>query len=267
MLDGKPLLQLPDRNVETCWLDFTPAERVFYDYMNSKLQDQAENMAELNRGFGQGGSAYMNYIGLIMRLRQAVCHPRLTKALSSSETAGLRNQWIKYTQNVINDNWDEIKKEVNMLPPQICKSLSEKRKEVVTSRCLQCRNLAQDRQILVRCGHIACYNCLESIQSDAECESKSAKCPTCQEIFEIDRLVSVSHFLRWLDHKQTSPLPSSNGSDDNSLVDNLNKMNISDSTTTITTTDTKIAEDIAQELEGDSDEQGAKVILNHPKFI
>ncbi|KZT61691.1 hypothetical protein CALCODRAFT_479724 [Calocera cornea HHB12733] len=73
MLDGKRLIELPAKKVDTVVLDFSDEERAIYAMVEQKAQ------AVFNRFLRQGTvlKNYSHVFSLIMRLRQCACHPAL----------------------------------------------------------------------------------------------------------------------------------------------------------------------------------------------
>ncbi|KZT63245.1 hypothetical protein DAEQUDRAFT_742034 [Daedalea quercina L-15889] len=73
IVNGKPILQLPERFVDTVNCEFDSGERAFYDKVNELVQNRLESLEE------QGGAArnYTSMLILLLRLRQACNHPSL----------------------------------------------------------------------------------------------------------------------------------------------------------------------------------------------
>ena len=88
LLEGKQDYKLPPRSTHHLMVDFTPAEREFYDGLESRA-DVA--LARMKRS---GDVGYMSVLVLLQRLRQACNHTQLvTKELDVSEyRAGPRKQ-------------------------------------------------------------------------------------------------------------------------------------------------------------------------------
>ncbi|OCH84032.1 hypothetical protein OBBRIDRAFT_799429 [Obba rivulosa] len=73
LVNGKPILQLPERNVQIVECEFDAAERAFYDSVAEKINDRLKKLQ-------QQGEMTKNYTGvlvLLLRLRQACNHPSL----------------------------------------------------------------------------------------------------------------------------------------------------------------------------------------------
>jgi SNF2 family DNA or RNA helicase len=72
-LDGSPLIQLPERNVKFETLTFSHPEKEFYDALEKKIQLKFNSYVEA----GTVMKNYTNILLLLLRLRQAACHPSL----------------------------------------------------------------------------------------------------------------------------------------------------------------------------------------------
>lgn len=75
VLDGKPILILPSKKITKIELELTPDEREFYEALQ---HNSLERFKELER-LGTLRKNMMNVLVLLLRLRQACCHARLTK--------------------------------------------------------------------------------------------------------------------------------------------------------------------------------------------
>jgi SNF2 family DNA or RNA helicase len=73
LIDGKPLLNLPSRTVNVLRLDFASNEQKFYNAIEKKMKESAKAIHRSN----EAGNNSMNYLSLLLRLRQASCHPSL----------------------------------------------------------------------------------------------------------------------------------------------------------------------------------------------
>lgn len=74
-IDGKPILNLPERTTEASHAAFSEDEAVFYSALESRTQLQFNKYLKA----GTVGRNYSNILVLLLRLRQACCHPHLIK--------------------------------------------------------------------------------------------------------------------------------------------------------------------------------------------
>ena len=75
LINGKPLLELPDRLVDVVACEFDEDERTFYSALETKIQAKVEKFMEQ----GQVMKNYTSVLVLLLRLRQGLTH---TKSLS-----------------------------------------------------------------------------------------------------------------------------------------------------------------------------------------
>lgn len=84
LIDGKPLLNLPSRTVNVQGVSFASNEQKFYNAIESKMKDAAK---AIHRNADKQNKA-MNFLSLLLRLRQASCHPHLINQNDVPEPIG-----------------------------------------------------------------------------------------------------------------------------------------------------------------------------------
>jgi len=72
-IDGKPILTLPPKTIETQHCIFSEEEHEFYSALRNKTMIQFNKYLRANAI----GKNYSNILVLLLRLRQAACHPHL----------------------------------------------------------------------------------------------------------------------------------------------------------------------------------------------
>jgi len=72
-IDGKPILTLPPKTIETKHCVFSQEEQEFYSALRNKTMIQFNKYLRANAI----GKNYSNILVLLLRLRQAACHPHL----------------------------------------------------------------------------------------------------------------------------------------------------------------------------------------------
>ena len=77
VVNGKPILQLPDRLVEIVDCPFDLGERAFYERVNELVQNRLETLQQ------EGGVAknYTSMLMLLLRLRQGAWIPRVLQSV------------------------------------------------------------------------------------------------------------------------------------------------------------------------------------------
>ncbi|KAF9467200.1 SNF2 family N-terminal domain-containing protein [Collybia nuda] len=73
LLNGKPLIELPQRLINVISCPFDPSEQAFYDGLENKMEDVIEKLMAQSKGKNN----YISVLLLLLRLRQACNHPVL----------------------------------------------------------------------------------------------------------------------------------------------------------------------------------------------
>lgn len=163
-IDGKPILQLPPKVSERVHAVFSEEEDEFYKALETRTQLQVNRYIEE----GTMGRNYSSILVLLLRLRQACCHPHLIKDFSI-ETP------------VTSDELDLVAN---------AKALSD---EVVTRlknnddlECPICIDAVENPVIFFPCGHGTCAECFSRISDPAVAVrngvdgANEIKCPNCR---------------------------------------------------------------------------------------
>ncbi|KAL6714075.1 hypothetical protein ACLMJK_008569 [Lecanora helva] len=79
-IDGKPILNLPERTTEATHAEFSQDESELYSALETRSQLQFNKYLKA----GTVGRHYSNILVLLLRLRQACCHPHLIKDLGQA---------------------------------------------------------------------------------------------------------------------------------------------------------------------------------------
>jgi SNF2 family DNA or RNA helicase len=83
-IDGKPIINLPPKTEEIQHVIFNDDEQAYYKALESKTQVQFNKYLRANTV----GRNYSNILVLLLRLRQACCHPHLIMDFEESAPAG-----------------------------------------------------------------------------------------------------------------------------------------------------------------------------------
>ena len=85
LIDGKPIINLPPKTEEIQHVVFNDEEQAFYNALESKTQIQFNKYLRA----GTVGKNYSNVLVLLLRLRQACCHPHLIMDFDEAPPAGV----------------------------------------------------------------------------------------------------------------------------------------------------------------------------------
>ena len=179
--EGKPILVLPERTTEVNNPEFSEDEMNFYQALENRTQLQ------FNRYLQRGtvGSSYSAILVLLLRLRQACCHPHLIKDFGVSATA-----------DVTPDDLITLAKE---LAPPVVARIKETNGNF---ECPVCYDAVTNPAIFIPCGHDTCSDCFARIADPANAirdgneNATGAKCPNCRGPIEPKRITDFESFKK-----------------------------------------------------------------------
>ncbi|XP_064929315.1 helicase-like transcription factor isoform X7 [Columba livia] len=158
---GKPVLELPERKVLIQHVTLTEEERRIYESVKK------EGKAAVSRFLSEGTvlAHYADVLGVLLRLRQLCCHPRLCIDTASGLSAD------------------------NKTPEELRETLVSKMKLVLSSgsdeECAVCLE-SLTCPVITRCAHVFCKPCIFEVIRG---EQPKAKCPLCRNELRAEDLV------------------------------------------------------------------------------
>ncbi|KAF9990547.1 hypothetical protein BGZ75_001111 [Mortierella antarctica] len=188
-VDGKPILNLPDRNVDKVETQFSVDERAFYDALEQRTRDRFNAYVKA----GTVMKNYSNILLLLLRLRQACCHPHLI------------NDFDKVTdqEDAPVDKKNHVQKLLDNLLDDVRRRLIERGLDAV--ECPICMDIGEESVILSKCGHIYCRACITAHLYN-HVEDEDRKCPECRRVTSVQDLISVADFnARFNPAPETAP--------------------------------------------------------------
>ncbi|KAF9539567.1 hypothetical protein EC957_005225 [Mortierella hygrophila] len=174
-VDGKPILNLPDRNVEIVHAPFSHDESAFYHALENRIRERFNAYVKA----GTVMKNYSNILVLLLRLRQACCHPHLIKDFDKV-TEENAPQGQKAHVEVLLDN----------LLEDIIRRLVEREDDI--RECPICMDIGEESVILSACGHIYCRACISDFLTRQEEEDR--KCPECRRPANLQNCIPVTDF-------------------------------------------------------------------------
>lgn len=166
-LDGKPILVLPKKSEHVVYAELSPDERDYYNQLELKAQVQFSKYLRE----GSIGKNYSNILVLLLRLRQACCHPHLN--LDVTDTTPVTPE--------------QVVELIKQLKPGIVARI----KAADGFECPICYDAVPSPAFFIPCGHDSCNQCLSRITDNAASmnlqegnESDAAKCPVCRGSFD-----------------------------------------------------------------------------------
>ena len=179
-IDGKPILQLPNRTIGVVNVKFNKDEHEFYSALEARAQLQ------FNR-YLKEGSVMKNYataLVLLLRLRQACCHPHLVQNWDPPASIGLTTQAMGELAKQLSDAV------VTMI-----------RAEQGDFICPVCLDTAENPAIFVPCGHDTCTECFSRLTDPSNAiasgsEGTEAKCPECRAKVDPKKVIDFTTFKK-----------------------------------------------------------------------
>ena len=183
LIDGKPILSLPERTTEVQHAIFSPDEESFYRDLQERTQIRFNKYLRA----GTVGRNYSNVLVLLLRLRQACCHPHLIKDIGiASGVAG-----------------DVSEKEMIDLAEGLAADVVNRIKEAGAIECPICMDSAENATIFTPCGHSTCSECFTRIQDPTQAmaddeggEGRVVKCPNCRGKVDPKKVTDYNSFKK-----------------------------------------------------------------------
>lgn len=183
-IDGKPILQLPPKTTTEERIAFGEDELSFYKALETNAQIQFNRFMQKGSG-GSIGRNYSNALVLLLRLRQACCHPRLVVDSSDFmvQVAGSLSP-------------DDLMNNAAELDPQVVARL----KGQDAFECPVCFD-GTENPVVFPCGHTLCNDCLSRIvdqftNSDEDGRPSLPTCPACRAKIDSKKVTDIASFLK-----------------------------------------------------------------------
>ncbi|KAJ1917488.1 hypothetical protein H4219_003170 [Mycoemilia scoparia] len=203
MVDGKPLLTLPEFKIEREELELTPPERLYYQFL--------EQGKEYINYMGEGGGVeeYRKSFGailvLINRLRQATCHPSLTdmtKQVFFNDPCLLKSLLKQFVCSRKGQDLSSVNTLLSKLPKQVLTQLVLKKSSLNLMKCTACGVSEKSEHIIAMCGHVVCDKCLGESEDQGHVffyGKKGDRDMDCHFGFKESDTVSISNFIKWVE--------------------------------------------------------------------
>ena len=179
LIDGKPILNLPAKVQHTVHVGFSEGELEFY----KNLQDKSQVIYGRYVRNNTVGKNYSNILVLLLRLRQACCHPHLTD--------------FEATENHLTET--TLVELAKTLDPAVIDRI----KQITAFECPICYDAVPDPTILLPCGHDICAECFSSlddrsamngIRNGLEPAGNGIKCPVCRGPVNSNKVTNYTSF-------------------------------------------------------------------------
>ena len=194
LIDGKPILDLPPKNTEHQIAEFSRDEISLYRSLETKSQLQFNKYLKA----GLVGKNYSNVLILLLRLRQACCHPYLLRDFAGKEDDS-------------QVSFETIAKLASQLNPDAVIRLKAQIENADDNAldCPICMDVTTDTVVFVPCGHGTCSECFSRLTDPSqaiavgEAEGENGgiqpgegKCPSCRAKISPSKVVDIGMFRK-----------------------------------------------------------------------
>lgn len=187
-IDGKSILELPPKRVDVDEAQLQGDELEFYTALESKNQKLARKLLE-RRVKGN----YSSVLTLLLRLRQACCHPELVR------TGELKAEGAKVANGKsFSNDWLRLYERILRMTPEQNETVSSSADVMICFWCME-QLEPESSCVLTGCGHLLCEACVEPFVDEsfnypnAQKDSKgltSVPCKKCSKLTKETEIVS-----------------------------------------------------------------------------
>ena len=177
-IHGQPILQLPPKVTLEDRVALDKDQLDFYRGIESNAQIQINKYLQK----GALGRNYSHALVLLLRLRQALCHPLLV--IASKDFLQLPGGEL---------NADTLMRNAERLDTKVVERL----KQVDGYECPICFDVTENASVFF-CGHAICGDCLNRLVDGAANDNNGARpsCPQCRADIDVNNVTDYISFLR-----------------------------------------------------------------------
>lgn len=178
-IDGQRILQLPPKVIEKVHAVFNEKENEMYQALNAKTQSQVTRL--LNEGVL--GRNYSHVLVLLLRLRQACCHPLLMQEFTTELPTTV--QGVDLVANA------------KLLSATVINRIKNNEDED-DGTCPICMDSVENAVIYIPCGHSVCSECFARISDPTvlarDYTSGMIKCQNCRGPVDPSKITDANSF-------------------------------------------------------------------------
>ncbi|KZT62310.1 hypothetical protein CALCODRAFT_426276 [Calocera cornea HHB12733] len=204
-VDGKAIVDLPEKEVVVEELEFSPLERKIYDQIYHDAQTQFRRLDAK----GLVGKNFSNILAMLMRLRQAVLHPALIggrkQELDIEADLDVNNLIAQFTKG--NQEGDESTTNGDAFAKNVLDDLiaAQNDEDGSSEECPICLEIMDPPMIVPNCMHRTCRDCVVGHLRSCESKGEEGFCPICRKapVREADLLEVIHKHSRITDRDST----------------------------------------------------------------
>jgi SNF2 family DNA or RNA helicase len=185
MRDGQPIVKLPPKIEMVDYVTFSPEEETYYRDLEKTSQIKLKAFVRS----GLHGKAITMALVLLLRLRQACCHPFLNVG---------QLEWVGADEIALNSMMEQVRP----LNPEAVEHLRGN----TSFECAACIDTTDKPIIVPNCGHTICSACFDHMKLSAEEKGETkqeeeevdytAGCPKCEASFDLQKAATYHAFKK-----------------------------------------------------------------------
>ncbi|KAF2714028.1 hypothetical protein K504DRAFT_473184 [Pleomassaria siparia CBS 279.74] len=181
LVDGKQICTIPPKVIKLENVEFSDDERQLYDVIEKGARLQFNGYLKK----GTVNNNYANVLVLLLRLRQACCHPHLIKDLGVQVS----------TEGIPED--DLLSRARLIAEPEV-----RRLRDADGFECPICLEADLNPTIIVACGHTCCGECFQKLIDPTRAiregneEATAARCPHCRGTLSASNITDYKHFCK-----------------------------------------------------------------------
>lgn len=185
--DGRPLVQLPPRMNKIVRIDMAPEERDFYRALFWRTKLEFDKFEKSNAVMFN----ITHVLQLIVRLRQALCHPILCRTAALGDCESIPNSNGVESLDDLLEKFMQKTASPSSSSSFLANTIEElKRIGINNIECPVCLSEPCQFPIMTPCGHTLCRKCVMS--------RLRGECPICRFVFKNADIQNINH----LSHNQ-----------------------------------------------------------------
>ncbi|PSN71662.1 hypothetical protein BS50DRAFT_569313 [Corynespora cassiicola Philippines] len=177
LVDGEPVCKIPPKHTRPDHVTFSDAESELYKAIETHSQ------LKLNKYLQKGtvNNNYANVLVLLLRLRQACCHPHLINDL------GVQVSTEGIDEAELLDRAKDLSEDV----------VARLKDTEGAFECPICFEAEPNPTVVIPCGHTLCGECFQKLVDPSMNEDgNSAKCPHCRGSLRSSMITDYRHFCK-----------------------------------------------------------------------
>ncbi|RLV91995.1 ATP-dependent helicase ULS1 [Spathaspora sp. JA1] len=199
LIDGEPILKLPEKIIQSDYIVLDSEESEYYKELEAGIKHRAKRLLS-EKTFTSG------ILTLLLRLRQACCHNYLVRIGEIKSMLRDQNENIK-------PDWRKMYNMTQELKPNVKQCVIESSSKMLTCPvCFDVVELDSSKMVIFKdCGHLICQTCIEAFFENNTIDednsgTRIAKCIECgvkvKESSLIDYILFKAVYVDNLDNFQ-----------------------------------------------------------------